>query len=156
MSQFYLQTYFNYYHPKTPNPVRTVSGTTLMLSHHMPNQIFPQFSAVILTHIMTAFLPVSFHHTYNALTAPPSVTFHAKDNLTLFPRHPPISQSPPCTINEPPLLTTSLPQTCLPLYQGISLPTPLTHQPQCHFTTLSSIPTQQTHIPLQCYSSETV
>ena len=160
MSQFYLQTYFNYYHPKIPNPVRTVSGTTLKLTHYMPNQTFPHFSAVILTHIMTAFLPVSFYCTYNALTASPSVPFHAKDNLTLLPRHPPISQSPPCSINEPPLLTTRLPKISLPLYQGlyhgISLPTPLTHQPQCQFATPSSIPIQQTHMPLQCYPSEIV
>ena len=117
MSQFYLQTYVNYYHPKIPNPVRTAFGTTLKLSHHMANQIFPQFSAVTLTHTMTAFLPVSFHHTYNALTASPLVPLHAKENLTLLPRHPPIFQSPPCSINEPPLLTTSLPQT-FPLYQA--------------------------------------
>ena len=127
-----------------------------------PTKFLPHFtfSAVILTHNMPAFLPVSFHHTYNALTASPSVPFHAIDNLTLLPRHPPISQSSPCSIYEPPLLTTSLSQTSLPLNQGlshcISLPTPLIHHPQCHFATLSSIPIQQTHIPLQCYTSEIV
>jgi len=49
MSQFYLQTYFNYYHPKIPNPVRAASSTTLKLSYHMTNQIFSHFSAVIPT-----------------------------------------------------------------------------------------------------------
>jgi hypothetical protein len=67
---------------------------------------------------MPAFLPVSFHHTYNALTPSPLVPFHTINNLTLLPRHPPISRSPLCSIYKPSLLTTCLLQTSLPLYKA--------------------------------------
>lgn len=131
----------------------------------MPKPIFISFQFLRCYSNFTLYLPSC----QSANIIPPHLkcsysiyisTFHIIDNLTLIPRHPPISWSPLCGIHKTSLLTTSLLQTSLPLYQGlshcISLPPPLTHQPQCHFATPSSISTQQTRIPLCHYPSGTV